>query len=108
MSDLSDLADVYYRCFGFSLAQLGNKSLLRIFWFEQNNTRIAVFAVRHKRSIRSGLRVDILAPTPENTINDNGFGKNTFQKQIKENKDYTFKTKLQKLYNSMLFYIYKF
>jgi uroporphyrinogen-III synthase len=34
--------------------------------FEQNNTRIAVFgSTTQKEALDSGLRIDILAPTPE-------------------------------------------
>jgi uroporphyrinogen-III synthase len=53
MSDLSDLADVYYDVLAF-FSPTGIKSLFMNFPdFEQNNTRIAVFVAPHKRSTRS-------------------------------------------------------
>lgn len=66
MSDLSDLADVYYDVLAF-FSPTGIKSLFKNFPdFEQNNTRIAVFGITtQKEAIESGLRVDIMAPTPE-------------------------------------------
>ncbi|RZJ36348.1 MAG: uroporphyrinogen-III synthase [Flavobacterium sp.] len=66
MSDLSDLADVYYDVLAF-FSPTGIKSLFMNFPdFEQNNTRIAVFgSSTQKEAIDRGLRVDIMAPSPE-------------------------------------------
>ncbi len=66
MSDLSDLADVYYDILAF-FSPTGIKSLFKNFPdFEQNETRIAVFgSTTQKEALEHGLRVDILAPTPE-------------------------------------------
>ena len=66
MSDLSDLADVYYDILAF-FSPTGIKSLFMNFPdFEQNNTRIAVFgSTTQKEALENGLRVDILAPTPD-------------------------------------------
>ena len=65
VSDLSDLKDVYYDILAF-FSPSGIKSLLKNFPnFEQNNTRIAVFgSTTQKEAIDSGLRVDIMAPSP--------------------------------------------
>ena len=66
MSDLSDLADVYYDILVF-FSPTGIKSLFKNFPnFEQNNTRIAVFgSTTQKEALEHGIRVDIMAPTPE-------------------------------------------
>ena len=66
VSDLSDLADVYYDVLAF-FSPTGIKSLFTNFPdFEQNNTRIAVFgSTTQKAALEKGLRIDILAPTPE-------------------------------------------
>ncbi len=66
MSDLSDLADVYYDVLAF-FSPTGIKSLFMNFPdFKQNNTRIAVFGnTTQKEAQEHGLRIDILAPTPE-------------------------------------------
>ena len=66
ISDLSDLADVYYDVLAF-FSPTGIKSLFTNFPdFEQKNTRIAVFgSTTQKAALESGLRIDILAPTPE-------------------------------------------
>ncbi|MFY7666241.1 MULTISPECIES: uroporphyrinogen-III synthase [Flavobacterium] len=66
MSDLSDLADVYYDVLAF-FSPTGIKSLFKNFPdFEQNNTRIAVFgSTTQKEALDHGLRVDIMAPSPE-------------------------------------------
>ncbi len=66
MSDLSDLKDVYYDVLAF-FSPTGIKSLFKNFPdFKQNNTRIAVFGVTtQKEALDRGLRVDIMAPTPE-------------------------------------------
>ena len=66
MSDLTDLADVYYDVLAF-FSPTGIKSLFMNFpEFKQNNTRIAVFgSTTQKEALENGLRIDILAPTPE-------------------------------------------
>ena len=66
ISDLSDLADVYYDVLVF-FSPTGIKSLFINFPnFQQNNTRIAVFgSTTQKAALEKGLRIDILAPTPE-------------------------------------------
>jgi len=66
MSDLSDLADVYYDILAF-FSPTGIKSLFKNFPdFEQNNTRIAVFgSTTQKEALDHNLRVDIMAPSPE-------------------------------------------
>ena len=66
MSDLSDLADVYYDVLVF-FSPTGIKSLFKNFPdFQQNNTRIAVFgSTTQKEALDHGLVVNIMAPTPE-------------------------------------------
>ena len=66
MSDLSDLANVYYDVLAF-FSPTGIKSLFMNFTdFKQNETRIAVFgSTTQKEALEHGLRVDIMAPTPE-------------------------------------------
>lgn len=66
MSDLSDLADVYYDVLAF-FSPTGIKSLFKNFpEFKQNETRIAVFGTSVQKEAEShGLRVDIMAPTPD-------------------------------------------
>lgn len=66
MSDLSDLADVYYDILAF-FSPTGIKSLFKNFPdFKQNDTRIAVFgSTTQKEALEHGLRIDILAPTPD-------------------------------------------
>mgnify|MGYP005843094257 CR=1 FL=1 len=66
MSDLTDLADVYYDVLTF-FSPTGIKSLFKNFPdFQQNQTRIAVFgSTTQKEAIDHGLRVDIMAPSPE-------------------------------------------
>ena len=66
MSDLSDLADVYYDIIAF-FSPTGIRSLYKNFPdFEQNNTRIAVFgSTTQREALDLGLRVDIMAPSPE-------------------------------------------
>lgn len=66
VSDLSDLKDVYYDILAF-FSPTGIKSLFKNFPdFKQNNTRIAVFGVTtQKEALDNGLRVDIMAPSPE-------------------------------------------
>ena len=66
MSDLSDLADVYYDILVF-FSPTGIKSLFKNFPdFQQNKTRIAVFgSTTQKEALDCGLVVDIMAPTPE-------------------------------------------
>ncbi len=66
ISDLSDLKDVYYDILAF-FSPTGIRSLFENFPnFQQNNTRIAVFGTTtQKEALDRGLRVDIMAPTPE-------------------------------------------
>lgn len=66
ISDLSDLADVYYDILVF-FSPSGIESLFHNFpEFKQNNTRIAVFGNTTAKAVEErNLRVDILAPTPE-------------------------------------------
>ena len=66
ISDLSDLKDVYYDILVF-YSPSGIESLYKNFPdFEQNDTRIAVYG---KSTVdvakEKGLRIDIMAPTPE-------------------------------------------
>ncbi len=65
-SDLSHLRDVYYDILVFFSPE-GIKSLLKNFPdFQQNNTRIAAFGSTTKKAVEeAGLRLDIIAPTPE-------------------------------------------
>ncbi|MEO8934312.1 MAG: uroporphyrinogen-III synthase [Xanthomarina sp.] len=66
ISDLSDLADVYYDILVF-FSPSGIDSLFHNFPdFQQNDTRIAVFGnTTIKAAEDKGLRVDIAAPSPE-------------------------------------------
>lgn len=66
ISDLSDLADVYYDVLVF-FSPSGIDSLFHNFPdFQQNNTRIAVFGDTTIKAVEEkGLRVDIAAPTKE-------------------------------------------
>ncbi len=66
VSDLSDLADVYYDVLVF-FSPSGIESLFQNFPdFQQNETRIAVFGNTTIKAVEEkGLRVDIAAPTPE-------------------------------------------
>ncbi|MGV6830667.1 MAG: uroporphyrinogen-III synthase [bacterium] len=66
ISDLSDLADVYYDILVF-FSPSGIESLFQNFPdFKQNDTRIAVFGNTTIKAVKEkGLRVDIAAPTPE-------------------------------------------
>lgn len=66
ISDLSDLADVYYDVLVF-FSPSGIDSLFHNFPdFKQNDTRIAVFGNTTVKAVEDkGLRVDISAPTPE-------------------------------------------
>ncbi|WP_163517063.1 uroporphyrinogen-III synthase [Gelidibacter japonicus] len=66
ISDLSDLADVFYDILVF-FSPSGIESLFHNFPdFKQNDTRIAVFGNTTAKAVEDhGLRVDILAPTPE-------------------------------------------
>ncbi|MCK8479269.1 uroporphyrinogen-III synthase [Psychroserpens algicola] len=66
ISDLSDLANVYYDILVF-FSPSGIESLFHNFpEFKQNSTRIAVFGNTTIKAVESrGLRVDIAAPTPE-------------------------------------------
>ncbi|MFT6796775.1 MAG: uroporphyrinogen-III synthase [Maribacter sp.] len=66
ISDLSDLRNVYYDILVF-FSPSGIESLLQNFPdFEQNETRIAVFGNSTvDAATRAGLRIDIMAPTPD-------------------------------------------
>ncbi|RKE98510.1 uroporphyrinogen-III synthase [Ichthyenterobacterium magnum] len=66
ISDLSDLANVYYDILVF-FSPSGIESLFHNFpEFKQKDTRIAVFGNTTIKAVEShGLRVDIAAPTPE-------------------------------------------
>ena len=66
ISDLSDLANVYYDILVF-FSPSGIESLFHNFpSFKQNETRIAVFGNTTIKAVEErGLRVDISAPTPE-------------------------------------------
>ncbi len=66
ISDLSDLANVYYDILVF-FSPSGIDSLFHNFPdFKQNDTRIAVFGNTTIKAVEErGLRVDIAAPTPE-------------------------------------------
>ena len=66
ISDLSDLANVYYDILVF-FSPSGIESLFHNFPdFKQNDTRIAVFGNTTIKAVEArGLRVDISAPTPE-------------------------------------------
>lgn len=66
ISDLSDLADVYYDILVF-FSPSGIESLFHNFPdFKQNDTRLAVFGNTTIKAVeKRGLRVDIAAPTPE-------------------------------------------
>jgi uroporphyrinogen-III synthase len=66
ISDLTDLADVYYDILVF-FSPSGIESLFHNFpSFKQNETRIAVFGSTTAKAVEEhGLRVDILAPTAE-------------------------------------------
>ncbi|WP_406685626.1 uroporphyrinogen-III synthase [Seonamhaeicola sp. MEBiC1930] len=66
VSDLSDLANVYYDVLVF-FSPSGIESLFKNFPdFQQNDTRIAVFGNTTIKAVKEkGLRVDIAAPTPE-------------------------------------------
>ncbi|TNJ44231.1 uroporphyrinogen-III synthase [Tamlana fucoidanivorans] len=66
VSDLSDLANVYYDVLVF-FSPSGIESLFQNFPdFKQNDTRIAVFGNTTIQAVEEkGLRVDIAAPTPE-------------------------------------------
>ena len=66
ISDLSDLANVYYDILVF-FSPSGIDSLFHNFPdFKQNDTRIAVFGNTTIKAVKErGLRVDIAAPTPE-------------------------------------------
>jgi uroporphyrinogen-III synthase len=83
MSDLSDLADVYYDILAF-LVQLESSHYSKLPEFKQNETRIAVLEAPHKEALDNGLRIDILAPSP-NAPSMTMALENTFLKLIKEN-----------------------
>ncbi len=66
ISDLSDLADVYYDVLVFFSPE-GIRSLMKNFPdFKQNKTRIAAFGNSTAKAVaEAGLKLDIPAPTPE-------------------------------------------
>ena len=66
ISDLSDLADVYYDVLVF-FSPSGIESLFHNFPdFKQKDTRIAVFGNTTAKAVEEhGLKVDVMAPTPE-------------------------------------------
>ncbi len=66
ISDLSDLKDVYYDILVF-YSPSGIESLYKNFPdFKQNDTRIAVYGKSTVQAAKDkGLRIDIMAPTPE-------------------------------------------
>ncbi len=66
VSDLSELKDVYYDILVFFSPE-GIKSLLHNFPdFKQNETRIAAFGSTTRKAVEdAGLRLDIIAPSPE-------------------------------------------
>jgi uroporphyrinogen-III synthase len=82
MSDLSDLADVYYDILAF-FVQLESSHYSKLPEFKQE-TRIAVLEAPHKEALDNGLRIDILAPSP-NAPSMTMALENTFLKLIKEN-----------------------
>jgi len=66
ISDLTDLADVYYDVLVFFSPSGIDSLFLNFPDFKQNNTRIAVFGSTTAKAVEDrGLRVDICAPTPE-------------------------------------------
>jgi uroporphyrinogen-III synthase len=66
ISDLSDLADVYYDVLVFFRTYGIDSLFLNFPDFNKNNTRIAVFGNTTAKAVEDhGLRVDIAAPTPE-------------------------------------------
>jgi uroporphyrinogen-III synthase len=66
ISDLSDLADVYYDVLVFFSPSGIDSLFLNFPDFKQNNTRIAVFGNTTAKAVEDrGLRVDIAAPTPD-------------------------------------------
>jgi uroporphyrinogen-III synthase len=66
ISDLSDLADVYYDILVFFSPSGIDSLFLNFPDFKQNSTRIAVFGNTTAKAVEEhGLRVDIAAPTPE-------------------------------------------
>jgi len=66
ISDLSDLADVYYDVLVFFSPSGIDSLFLNFPDFQQNNTRIAVFGNTTAKAVEEhGLRIDIMAPTPE-------------------------------------------
>ena len=66
MSDLSDLADVYYDVLAF-FSPTGIKSLFKNFPdFKQNNTAIAAFGPTTANAVlKNNLRLDVHAPHPK-------------------------------------------
>jgi uroporphyrinogen-III synthase len=66
VSDLSDLAEVFYDVIGFFSPSSIQSLFVNFPSFAQNQTRIAAFGVNtHKAVTDAGLTVNIAAPTPE-------------------------------------------
>jgi uroporphyrinogen-III synthase len=66
VSDLSDLAEVFYDVIAFFSPSSIQSLFLNFPDFAQNNTRIAAFGINtHKAVTDANLTVDIAAPTPE-------------------------------------------
>jgi uroporphyrinogen-III synthase len=67
MSDLTDLADVYYDILAF----IGNKVIVQKLSWLWSKTILELPYLKHnpkKEALDHGLRVDILAPTPNNSL----------------------------------------
>ena len=66
VSDLSDLAEVFYDVLGFFSPSSIQSLYINFPDFKQNNTRIATFGVNTYKAVEdAGLIVDIAAPSPE-------------------------------------------
>lgn len=66
VSDLSDLADVFYDVIGFFSPSSIQSLYINFPDFKQNKTRIAAFGLNTQKAITdAGLIVDIAAPNPE-------------------------------------------
>ena len=66
VSDLSDLAEVFYDVIAFFSPSSINSLFVNFPEFKQNNTRLAAFGANtHKAVNDAGLIVDIAAPSPE-------------------------------------------
>ena len=107
ISDLSDLANVYYDILVF-FSPSGIESLFHNFPdFKQNETRIAVFGNTTIKAVEEkGLRVDISAPTPETPSMTMAL-KNILIKLIKGNRPFFTHYKKSDSYLESLFLFYK-